>query len=130
MKTLVTICFTMALFMLAGCTQPTHVPTQPAPIQKQVVPVQEIQYVDATLIVGKTNKQSVLDSLGTPGKVIDQEGMSIFGYSFDKYNNIKARLSITMRDGFKYNLIMGKDEQHRTVSISFDKKGIIESINF
>ena len=130
MKTLVTICFTMALFMLAGCTQPTHVPTQPAPIQKQVVPVPEVQYVDATLIVGKTKKQSVLDSLGTPQQMADQEGMRFFWYGFNKNNNIKARLSITMGDGIKYNLIMGENERHGGLRIHFDKKGIIEAINF
>ena len=123
MKTLAIIYCAIFTLVFAGCSHPTYVP-----VQQQTIPVQETQYVDATLVAGKTTKQYVLDTLGTPGSVSDRS----LSYQFygKKMKNTNARLSITMKDGTNYNLIFGEKEQHRFLIIYFDKKGIIDSLSF
>lgn len=101
--------------ILNGCT------TLPAPqMVQRTIPVPEVQYVDATLIEGKTTRQQVIDALGTPDSS-DPNSLS-YSYYSDKKNGLRARLHIIYKDGTEQNIILGDNNGHHFVLIYFGGK--------
>lgn len=94
-------------FILPGCSAPQ----KPQQVQR-VVPVPQVQFVEATLIEGKTTKQEVLDVFGMPEDI----GTSL-DYKFK--GDMKARLTIVQKDGTTYNVILGDGEKYNRLSVSF-----------
>ena len=103
--------FLLIAFMLPGCFP------QPQQIQKTIA-IPEIQYVDATLIEGKTTKQEILNIFGMP-ESIDATELS---YSYGNYNNkyLQARLRIIQKDGTEFNVILGDGLKYSKVNIYFN----------
>lgn len=98
----------LVVFVLLGCSalQESH------QIQR-IVPVPQVQFVEATLIEGKTTKQEVLDIFGMPEEIDNS-----LDYTF-RSGDIKVRLSIIQKDGTKYNVILGPGEKYTKLSIMF-----------
>jgi len=109
----------LVALMLPGCSTPQ----KPQYVQR-TIPVPEIQYVEATLIEGKTTKQEVLDALGMPDSASD----SSLSYSYNHNNMyLHAKLHIIYKDGTELNVILGHGLKHGWVLIhfngSYDKQG-------
>lgn len=108
------IVFLLILCALYGCT---YFPER----TENVIPVAEVQYVELTLIEGKTTKQEVMDALGMP----DDFSTDSLSYKYD--DNIQAKLYIVCKDGTKMNTILGSGHKCSTLLIQFggeyDKNG-------
>ena len=85
--------------------------------QQQVVAVPEYQYVDATLIEGKTTKQEVLDALGMPESINNSSLDYRYGGRENKY--LRARLRIIQKDGTEFNVILGDGLKYDHLGVSF-----------
>lgn len=81
---------------------------------ESIIPVSEPQYVELTLIEGKTTKQEIIDALGMP------KSMSGISLDYQFKDDIKAKLQLIFKDGTKFNVILGDGEKQRWLSIGFD----------
>ena len=84
-------------------------------VQHNTIPVPEVQYIDLTIIEGKTTKQEILDTVGMP------DDINNYWMSYDVYENknIKIKFKLIQKDGTKINTIVGYDEKHRSITIYF-----------
>ena len=85
-------------------------------VQHNVVPVPEVQYIDLTIVEGKTTKQEILDAAGTPDSISD----SSMTYRVYRNKNIKIKLELVQKDGTRINAIVGDDEKHTKILIFFN----------
>ena len=110
--------FGMMIFMvlilatLSGCATLYTQQKQSPPVQ-QTIAVPEVQYVEITLIEGKTTKKEVLDALGMPTSII----MDTMSYIYS--GDVKAKIHLVYKDGTKYNVILGYGEKYKTIMINF-----------
>ncbi|MDL2329996.1 hypothetical protein LJC71_09705 [Desulfosarcina sp. OttesenSCG-928-A07] len=105
--------FAFLPLLCSGCFPQKQAPVE----QKKVIPVPEIQYIDATLIEGKTTKQEVLDALGMP-ESISATSLS-YRYGDRNNKNLRARLRIVQKDGTELNVILGDGLKHDSILIHF-----------
>ena len=86
-------------------------------------------YTEASLIEGKTQKTYVVETLGLPDSSLTNRS-----YSFVKYNyssrpvHIKAKIRVVRRDGSDMELVVGNGERYSSVTIYFDGRNIIKTI--
>lgn len=118
------ILLSVAIPLLVALILPGCATQQENQYVQRTVPVPEIQYVDATLIVGKTTKQEVLNALGMPAKIDDTS----LSYSYDRTEEyLRARLHIVQEDGTEFNVILGNGLRYTSLLVffggSYDDKG-------
>ena len=111
-KRIVALCLILScIFMLSAC----YTLRKPE-IQHNIIPTPEVQYVDLTIIEGKTTKQEILDAAGIPDDISE----SSMTYSVYKNKDIKIKLQLVQKDGTRINTIVGDGEKHQSILIFFD----------
>lgn len=90
--------------------------------------VQAPQVLELTVIEGKTNKQDIINALGTPKSIMNvgnNEQMMIYYYI--EGQNVVCRLTLKEKDGTVWNEVLGEGNLK---SVLFTlKKGIVQSAN-
>ena len=110
-KRMVALCLILSFsLMLSACYT-----LRKSDVQHNTVPVPEVQYIDLTIIEGKTTKQEILDAAGIPDDISE----SSMTYSVYKNKDIKIKLQLVQKDGTRINTIVGKDEKHQSILIFF-----------
>ena len=110
-KRMVALCLILSFsLMLSACYT-----LRKSDVQHNTVPVPEVQYIDLTIIEGKTTKQEILDAAGIP----DDISKSSMTYSVYKNKDIKIKLQLVQKDGTRINTIVGEDEKHQSILIFF-----------
>ncbi|OUO54404.1 hypothetical protein B5F76_02875 [Desulfovibrio sp. An276] len=110
-KRMVALCLILSFsLMLSACYT-----LRKSDVQHNTVPVPEVQYIDLTIIEGKTTKQEILDAAGIPDDISE----SSMTYSVYKNKDIKIKLQLVQKDGIRINTIVGEDEKHQSILIFF-----------
>ena len=110
-KRMVALCLILSFsLMLSACYT-----LRKSDVQHNTVPVPEVQYIDLTIIEGKTTKQEILDAAGIPDDISE----SSMTYSVYKNKDIKIKLQLDQKDGTRINTIVGEDEKHQSILIFF-----------
>lgn len=110
-KRIVALCLILScIFMLSAC----YTLRKPE-IQHNIIPTPEVQYVDLTIIEGKTTKQEILDAAGIPDDISE----SNITYKVYRHKDIKIKLHLIQKDGTKINTIVGDEEKHQSILIFF-----------
>ena len=110
-KRMVALCLILSFsLMLSACYT-----LRKSDVQHNTVPVSEVQYIDLTIIEGKTTKQEILDAAGIPDDISE----SSMTYSVYKNKDIKIKLQLVQKDGTRINTIVGEDEKHQRILIFF-----------
>ena len=110
-KSMVALCLILSFsLMLSACYT-----LRKSDVQHNTVPVPEVQYIDLTIIEGKTTKQEILDAAGIPDDISE----SSMTYSVYKNKDIKIKLQLVQKDGTRINTIVGEDEKHQSILIFF-----------
>lgn len=110
-KRMVALCLILSFsLMLSACYT-----LRKSDVQHNTVPVPEVQYIDLTIIEGKTTKQEILDAAGIPDDISE----SSMTYSVYKNKDIKIKLQLVQKDGTIINTIVGEDEKHQSILIFF-----------
>ncbi len=99
------------VFLLSGCYT-----LQKPDVQHNVIATPEVQYIDLTIIEGKTTKKEILDRVGIPDD-INESKIAYKLYKGDR--DIKIKLELIQKDGTRINTIVGKNEMHKSLSIFF-----------
>lgn len=122
MKFLSTLALMLAILLVPACF-----PTKNVTQVNKTVAVPEVQYVEASLIEGKTTKQEILDALGTP----DSFSEGSFRYRYRHGKDQKAKLAITHKDGTTMNVVLGQDEKFTNLTIGFSYKNrkLLDSVS-
>ena len=72
----------------------------------------EPQYIDISIIEGKTTKQEIMNILGMP------DDINTDSLTYDVYkHNIKVRIHLVQQDGTTINTIIGDNEKYKYMSI-------------
>ena len=110
-KRMVALCLILSFsLMLSACYT-----LRKSDVQHNTVPVPEVQYIDLTIIEGKTTKQEILDAAGIPDDISE----SSMTHSVYKNKDIKIKLQLVQKDGTRINTIVGEDEKHQSILIFF-----------
>ena len=110
-KRMVALCLILSFsLMLSACYT-----LRKSDVQNNTVPVPEVQYIDLTIIEGKTTKQEILDAAVIPDDISE----SSMTYSVYKNKDIKIKLQLVQKDGTRINTIVGEDEKHQSILIFF-----------
>ena len=103
-KRMVALCLILSFsLMLSACYT-----LRKSDVQHNTVPVPEVQYIDLTIIEGKTTKQEILDAAGIPDDISE----SSMTYSVYKNKDIKIKLQLVQKDGTRIN-------KHQSILIFF-----------
>jgi outer membrane protein assembly factor BamE (lipoprotein component of BamABCDE complex) len=73
---------------------------------------------------GETTKNQVLAILGPPNQSFSQDGIETYAYSYTS-TQISGKTFIPVAGAF----IGGSSGEHQMVAITFDAKGIVESVS-
>ncbi len=110
-KRMVALCLILSFsLMLSACYT-----LRKSDVQHNTVPVPEVQYIDLTIIEGKTTKQEILDAAGIPDDISE----SNITYEVYRHKDIKIKLHLIQKDGTKINTIVGDEEKHQSILIFF-----------
>lgn len=111
-KRMVALCLILSFSLMLSACYTLRKPD----VQHNTVPVPEVQYIDLTIIEGKTTKQEILDAAGIPDDISE----SSMTYSVYKNKDIKIKLQLVQKDGTRINTIVGNGEKHQSILIFFD----------
>ena len=110
-KRMVALCLILSFSLMLSACYTLRKPD----VQHNTVPVPEVQYIDLTIIEGKTTKQEILDTAGIPDDISE----SSMTYSVYKNKDIKIKLQLVQKDGTRINTIVGEYEKHQSILIFF-----------
>lgn len=132
------VLFILTMVVITACTQPQRQKQQPITMQ--------IQYVEATIIPGKTTKTEVLKTLGHPdsfseegygSEFVDEYDGKIYGGGSDltydywersPYEGAKIRYIQT--DGTEFGIILHRGGSKSKGHFYFNRTGILERASF
>lgn len=93
----------------------------------EVVPVKEPEVIELAVIDGKTTKQQIIDALGTPSSFSDNS----LTYRYDMGADKILKLSVTQKDGTKFDVTIGPRKQDKARDVIFfmdyKNKNILDS---
>lgn len=75
----------------------------------------EPQYIDISIIEGKTTKQEIMNILGMPDDISNTH----IRYAVYRHEDIRVRLHLVQKDGTVINTLVGNKEKYESISIYF-----------
>ena len=119
-KIFVSVCL-MVVALIAGCSQPHR--TQPVVVQIQQP---QVQYVELTVIEGKTTKSEILEALGTPD-AFDKFHIAYNYYKRSPYEGLK--IQCTQKDGSRYAVMLRYGTKNTHISFYIRDDGILDYVS-